>query len=86
MTVTFESGQHDDPLSVNRAIAAIINCLRTIGCVRAEDVENRHDALLIESSRHLPKVAELIMCHRIKPGDDFVMRPGYENFQKDRMR
>lgn len=82
IAVTFESGQHEDPLSVNRAIAAIINCMRTIGNVKAEHVENRHDALLIEYSRELPKVAELIMCHRIQEGDDFVMEPGYENFQK----
>lgn len=82
VAVTFESGQHEDRLSVNRAIAAIINCMRTVGSVRAEHVENRHDVLLIEYSRELPKVAELIMCHRIKETDNFVMEPGYENFQK----
>lgn len=82
--VTFESGQHEDPLSVNRAIAATINCLRTIGCVEAEHVENRHDALLIEHARNLPKVAELIMCHRIQDGDEFRMEPGFENFQRVR--
>ena len=79
--VCFESGQHDEPLSVNRAIASIINCMRTVGCVRAEHVENRHDALLIEYSKNLPKVLELIMCHEIEPGDDFHMMPNYENFQ-----
>ena len=81
VAVCFESGQHQEPLSVNRAIAAITNCLRTIGCVRAEDVENRHDELLIEYSRHLPKVTELINCHTIKEGDEFKMEPGYINFQ-----
>lgn len=79
--VSFESGQHNEILSVNRAIAAIINCMRTIGCIRAEHVENRHDKLLIEYSRGLPKVLELIMCHEIKAGDDFHMMPNYENFQ-----
>jgi succinylglutamate desuccinylase len=82
VAVTFESGQHEDPLSVNRAIAATINCMRTVGNVKAEHVENRHDALLIEYSRGLPKIAELIMCHRIQAGDNFVMEPGFENFQK----
>ncbi|MBX2878053.1 MAG: succinylglutamate desuccinylase/aspartoacylase family protein [Saprospiraceae bacterium] len=81
VAVCFESGQHQEPLSVNRAIAAITNCLRTIGCVRAEDVENRHDELLIEYSRQLPKVTELINCHAIKKGDEFRMEPGYLNFQ-----
>ena len=80
-TVAFESGQHDDPLSVNRAIAAIINCMRSIGCVRPEDVENRHDALLINYSKDLPAVAELIMRYAIKDENVFEMEPGFYNFQ-----
>ncbi len=84
IAVCFESGQHDDPLSVNRAIAAITNCMRTIGCVQAEDVENRHDELLQEYSRNLPKVAELILSHAISPGDQFRMMPGFKNFQRVR--
>ena len=81
IAVAFESGQHEDPLSVNRAIAGITNCLRTIGCVRSDDVENRHDELLIQYSKALPKVAELIMSHPVKPGDGFRMEPNYTNFQ-----
>ncbi len=84
VAVAFESGQHDDPLSVNRSIAGIINCLRTTGNVHAEDVENRHDRLLIEYARDLPKVAELIMQHSIRPGDHFQMAPNYQNFQEVR--
>jgi succinylglutamate desuccinylase len=55
--------------------------MRTIGCVRAEDVENRHDALLIEYSKGLPKVLDLLYCHEITPDDHFRMMPGYRNFQ-----
>ncbi|MBR9919912.1 MAG: succinylglutamate desuccinylase [Bacteroidetes bacterium] len=81
-TVVFEAGQHEEPLSVNRAIAAITNLMRTIGCVKSEDVENRHDTLLIEYSKGLPKVAQLITTHRICPEDKFQMQPDYKNFQK----
>jgi succinylglutamate desuccinylase len=81
IAVCFESGQHDEHLSVNRAIAAITNCMRTVGCVRAEDVENRHDKLLIEYSKGLPKVTRLIMKHTIQEGDHFQMVPNYKNFQ-----
>lgn len=81
VALTFEAGQHDDPLSVNRTIAAIVNCMRSIGCVQAEHVENRHDRLLQEYSRHLPKVAQLILAHRFEEDDDFRMQPGYLNFQ-----
>ncbi|PHN05605.1 succinylglutamate desuccinylase/aspartoacylase family protein [Flavilitoribacter nigricans] len=82
VAITFEAGQHDDPLSVNRTIAAIVNCLRTVGCVKAEHVENRHDQLLQDYARYLPKVAHLIKAHRIQPDDGFTMLPGYQNFQK----
>lgn len=79
--ICFESGQHQEQLSVNRAIAALTNCMRTIGCVKAADVENRHDKLLIEFSNGLPKVSQLIMRHEIREKDKFVMRPNYKNFQ-----
>ena len=82
VAVCFESGQHQETLSVNRAIAAIINCMRTVGCVSSDDVENRHDALLIEYSRGLPKVSELVLTHHIEPEDNFRMMPGYKNFQE----
>lgn len=81
VSVTFESGQHNEDLSVNRAIAALTNCMRTIGCVQKEHVENRHDSILIEYSKTLPKITELVMIHEIKSGDDFQMKDGYKNFQ-----
>ncbi len=81
VAVAFEGGQHDDHLSVNRCMAAIINCMRSIGAVRPEDVENRHDELLIEFSKDLPKIAKLINVHSIRQEDNFKMRPGYQNFQ-----
>ncbi|HHH50074.1 MAG TPA: succinylglutamate desuccinylase, partial [Saprospiraceae bacterium] len=80
VAVSFESGQHLEQLSVNRAIAAITNCMRTIGCVKAEHVENQHDSLLIEYSKGLPKIAEIIYCHSIQPEDEFKMAPDYSNF------
>ena len=81
VAVTFESGQHDEELSINRAIAALTNCMRTIGCVEEEHVENRHDSILMEYSKGLPKIAELITIHSIQPEDEFQMAPNYKNFQ-----
>lgn len=80
-SVTFESGQHNEPLAVNRAIAAITNCMRTIGSVNAEDVENRHDQILQEYSAELPKVVSLVERYGISPEDGFIMKKGYTNFQ-----
>lgn len=79
-SITFEAGQHDEPLSINRSIAAIINCMRTSENVLAEHVENQHDKLLIEHSKNLPKVCQLNYCHSLVPGDGFVMVPGFKNF------
>lgn len=79
--VAFEAGQHEDPESVSRAIAAVIHTLRAVGCVRAEDVDSRHEWLLRAFSATLPKVTRLRHVHHIRPGDAFGMRPGYVNFQ-----
>ena len=80
-SVVFEAGQHDEPLSINRSIAAIINCMSSVGAVRPEDVENQHNYLLIEYSKNLPKVAELIKWHQVEEEDQFKMLPDFQNFQ-----
>ncbi|MEL6718375.1 MAG: succinylglutamate desuccinylase/aspartoacylase family protein [Bacteroidota bacterium] len=79
--IAFESGQHYDPLSVSRAISAIINCMRSIGCVHSMIVEPRHDEILIAYAKRLPKVTELLYVHKIKPQDQFKMKEGFNNFQ-----
>ncbi len=80
--VCFESGQHTETIAVNRAINAIINCLRTLGCIGRGDFKNEYDGLLREQSKKLPKVCRLTMTHSILEGDEFVMMLGYKNFQK----
>ena len=77
----FEAGQHEDHRSVNRAIAAIIGCLRALNMVEVEDVETVHDNLLIEYSRDLPRIAELAEAYQIKDETTFEMLPNFRNFQ-----
>ena len=77
----FEAGQHDEPLSVSRSIAAVVNCLRAAGCIQPEDLPGYYEAVLKEYSNRLPKVTRLRHVHHIRPGDGFRMRPGYVNFQ-----
>ncbi len=81
-TISFESGQHNDPKAVTIAIAAIVACLRALGCVNPHDVESQHDKILINFSKNLPSVTKLIMKHPIKPSDNFKMKPDYLNFQR----
>ena len=80
--VTFESGQHEDPLSTNRAVSAIINCMRSLGAVIESDVENIHDKILKKFSQKLPKTTRLVKRHAINPAEEFEMLPGFKNFQK----
>lgn len=80
--VTFESGQHNNPLSIDRAVAGIINCLRTIGCVDPIHIINRHDEILKEYAKDLPKVAMLTYRHPISQADHFRMEPNFITFQK----
>ncbi len=79
--IVFEAGQHDDPACEHRIIAAIVNCMRSIGSVDPRDVDHRHDGLLISLSVGLPKLTRLIYHYYIHPDENFVMRPGYKNFQ-----
>jgi len=79
--LAFESGQHNEKLSVNRAIAAIVNCMRTIQAIDPNHVEHQHDKILKEYSRSLPKVAQLVTKYGIKEVGAFKMKPNFKNFQ-----
>lgn len=78
--ITFESGQHKDLLSINRAVSSIINALKHLGMVDPEHVENQHDKWLKDYAKGLPRLAELIHHHTIGDRDQFKMIPGFKNF------
>ena len=80
VSIVFESGQHDDPLSVDRAVSALVKTMRGIGAVHPRDVEGRHDEILRQSTEGLPHLVRFALNHSITPSDNFVMRPGYCNF------
>lgn len=80
--IGFECGQHESPDSVNIGVAAVINCMRTIGCVNAIDVENVHDELLINFSKQLPRINKIVGKYAIKNREDFEMLPGFKSFDK----
>ncbi len=78
----FEAGQHEDEDSVSRSVAAIVHCLRAIGCIETGALKNPHEAILQGFSEKLPGLTQLLYVHKIVGGDDFAMRPGFQNFQK----
>lgn len=78
----FEGGHHDDPLSVNRCIAATINFMRSIGVIEAHDVSYKHDEILKNLSETLPKIVEVFYRYQVDENDKWEMKPGYQNFDK----
>ena len=82
--LAFESGQHDDPVSVDNHEAAIWLLLEKCGCIHADDVPDfeQYHYRLISASRHLPHYLEVVYRHEIGPEDGFHMHPGYQNFHE----
>jgi len=82
-SVGFEAGQHDEAVSVERAEAAIWIALDATGILPIDG--NREVAAarrrLAEEHRHLPEVVEVRHRHEVLPGDGFIMREGFQNFQ-----
>jgi len=81
--IGFESGQHDDPGSVDRAEAAIWVSMETTGVVERGTREEVARALILLEQEHrdAPDVVEVLHRHAVESGDGFVMQPGYVNFQ-----
>lgn len=79
----FESGQHDDPRSVDLAEAAIWIALEASGVLPPGAVPETREAVrrMTKACGHLPQVLEMRYRHPVEPVDDFVMDPGFHNFQ-----
>jgi len=81
-SIAFEAGNHTDPLSVNRSIAATINFMRTIGVIDADHVQNIHDELLKKYSSDLPEIVEVFYRYNVEDNHKWEMKPGFKNFHK----
>jgi len=83
MALVVEGGQHREPESVDYHEAAIWLTLLALGVVAPEHVpdEATQRRVLAEATSRLPRVLEVRYRHPVRPGDGFVMRPGYVGFQ-----
>lgn len=80
--VGFESGQHEDPASIDRAVEAIWIALSATGLLdrgRAEIVKARRD--LARESARLPKLVEVRYRHALSISNAFRINPGLHGFQ-----
>jgi predicted deacylase len=84
ITLGFEGGQHEDPLSIDYCEAAIWIALAETGVLadpQREAAVHGARARLIEATQHLPRVVEVRYRHGLRPGDGFEMLPGFVSFQ-----
>lgn len=79
----FEAGQHNDPEAVNRFEACLWLTLVGLGCLKAEEVPNfkQYLKLLTNIGKDLPDMVRFVYRHPVNHADQFVMLPGYTNFQ-----
>lgn len=78
-----EGGQHENKLTAENTMAALMLLLKASGCIDAKhfpDIKD-YEKQLKWHTRNLPVETELVYQHIIEPGDSFEMRPGYKNFQ-----
>ena len=76
VVIGFEGGQHASPSAVENHIAAIWSVLTTAGCLRSQDAPEKTPP----KQPGFP-VLEIRYHHLLQAGDDFVMEPGFTNFQ-----
>ena len=79
-SIIFEAGQHDDPLSIDHCISALVHTLMGLDMVDRKDVEHMHEERLGAGASGLPRETQLLYRHKIQEGDAFQMLPGFYNF------
>jgi succinylglutamate desuccinylase len=81
--IGFEAGQHVDPLSIERAEAAVWVTMETCGLLEPGAREEVAAArrLLEREGRARPEVIEVRHRHAVVAGDGFSMLEGFESFQ-----
>jgi succinylglutamate desuccinylase len=82
ISIAFEAGQHDDPLSAERCFQACLRFLQGVGCLSVSDEQE----VLInndpESINPLPEIVKVTYRQPVEKNSEWRMHPGYRNFQK----
>ncbi len=82
--ISFEAGQHTDPATRPRHVAAVWTLLTTIGAIDAEHVPNLegHREELARAVRGLARTVEISYRHVVHNGDGFEMAGHFESFER----
>jgi len=81
LSFAFEGGLIGSTDAINLHVAGIWEILVGSGSVEASDVESSFTYILDQYSSALPHYLKVLYHHWIEPDDQFVMVPGFENFQ-----
>ena len=76
--VVFEGGQHDAPETVANLRCCVWSVVPTARRAIDEIEDDLYD--VIRRGEGPPRWLEVFDAHRIQPGDEFKMAPGFENF------
>lgn len=81
--VAYEAGQHTELAAVDRMKAGLVSIFTKTSCMDEKDLTPYQPILdqMTEQFAHLPQHVECIHLHAITEEDEFVMEPGYVNFQ-----
>ncbi len=80
----FETGTHGTKEAEENAFAGLLILLESVGMINkneVEDFEGRYDYLMSRVSGY-PLEVDFLYKHIIEDGDEFVMRPGFQNFDQ----
>ncbi len=85
VTMGFEAGQHDAQTSIDHHEAVIWIALVAAGLFRRQDApEFERSRAILDRASGGTRIVEVRQRHAIAPNDEFVMEPGFENFQSVR--
>lgn len=86
ITIGFEAGQHDDQRSVENCIAMLWIMLVRAGCLNPGAIADykKSYTTLERASSNDSNFYEVLYRHDIQNDDNFIMNPGYKNFQEIR--
>lgn len=82
LAMGFESGQHDNPESIDNHVTVIWRMLVLIGMVNADDIPKSflENDQLDHFTNSIPSHMNVDYRHHVTPEDDFTMIPGFKNF------
>ncbi len=78
----FESGTHGTVMAENNAVAGLMTLMVNVGLIPANKLEqfSTYYAYLMEKVEGFPHKIDFVYKHVIEDGDEFVMNPGFSNF------